>query len=202
MTGHRLEPTILREYDIRGQVGKTLHAADAQAIGRAFAALVKEKGGRAVAVGYDGRLSSPKLEAALVEGLSGSGIDVVRVGLGPTPMLYFAASTLGVDGGIMITGSHNPPDYNGFKMMLGKKSVFGEEIQKLGRIAAEGRFPRGQGRVGEKRRITPIRPRPRTSSSSRRWSQRRSATSASRSMATATASAWSTARVASSGATS
>jgi phosphomannomutase len=151
MTGHRFDPTILREYDIRGQVGKTLHEADARAIGRAFAAMAKEKGGRAVAVGYDGRLSSPKLEAALVEGLAGCGVDVVRVGLGPTPMLYFAASTLGVDGGIMITGSHNPPDYNGFKMMLGKKSVFGAEIQRLGRIAAEGAFPSGAGKVGEKR---------------------------------------------------
>jgi len=110
---------------------------------------VREKGGRAVAVGYDGRLSSPGLEAALVDGLAGAGIDVVRVGLGPTPMLYFAASTLGVDGGIMITGSHNPPDYNGFKMMIGRKSVFGGEIQKLGRIAAEGKFPTGQGKVRE-----------------------------------------------------
>jgi phosphomannomutase len=151
MTAHRFDPTILREYDIRGQVGKTLHEADARAIGRAFAAMVKEKGGRAVAVGYDGRLSSPKLEAALVAGLGSCGVDVVRVGLGPTPMLYFAASTLGVDGGIMITGSHNPPDYNGFKMMLGKKSVFGEAIQRLGRIAAEGKFPSGEGKVEEKR---------------------------------------------------
>jgi phosphomannomutase len=151
MSAHHFDPTILREYDIRGQVGKTLHEDDARAIGRAFAAMAKEKGGRAVAVGYDGRLSSPKLEAALVEGLTGAGIDVVRVGLGPTPMLYFAASTLGVDGGIMLTGSHNPPDYNGFKMMLGRKSVFGAEIQKLGRIAAAGKFPSGQGKVTEKR---------------------------------------------------
>jgi phosphomannomutase len=151
MTAHRFDPTILREYDIRGVVGKTLHEADARAIGRAFAALVAEKGGRAVAVGYDGRLSSPVLEKALVEGLTGCGIDVVRVGLGPTPMLYFAASTLAVDGGIMITGSHNPPDYNGFKMMLKRKSVFGAEIQRIGRIAAERRFPSGQGEASEKR---------------------------------------------------
>ncbi|MBX6367585.1 MAG: phosphomannomutase/phosphoglucomutase [Rhodospirillales bacterium] len=151
MSGHRFDPTILREYDIRGRVGKTLHEADARAIGRAFAVMLKEQGGRTVAVGYDGRLSSPALEAALVEGLSGAGANVVRVGLGPTPMLYFAASTLGVEGGIMITGSHNPPDYNGFKMMLGKRSVFGEAIQKLGRIAAGGDFPTGQGQVTEKR---------------------------------------------------
>jgi phosphomannomutase len=151
MSAHRFDPTILREYDIRGIVGKTLTEADARAIGRAFAALVAEKGGRAVAVGYDGRVSSPVLAQALVEGLAGCGIDVVRVGLGPTPMLYFAASTLEVDGGIMITGSHNPPDYNGFKMMLQRKSVFGAEIQRIGRIAAEGKFPSGAGRVSEKR---------------------------------------------------
>jgi phosphomannomutase len=151
MSGHHFDPTILREYDIRGRIGQTLGADDARAIGRAFAVMLREKGGRAVAVGYDGRLSSPQLEAALIEGLAGSGIDVVRVGLGPTPMLYFAASTLGVDGGIMITGSHNPPDYNGFKMMIGRKSVFGAEIQKLGRIAAAGELPSGQGKVAEKR---------------------------------------------------
>ena len=149
MSGHHFDPTILREYDIRGRIGQTLGEEDARAIGRAFAAMLREKGGHAVAVGYDGRLSSPGLEAALVDGLAGAGIDVVRVGLGPTPMLYFAASTLGVDGGIMITGSHNPPDYNGFKMMIGRKSVFGGEIQKLGRIAAEGKFPTGQGKVRE-----------------------------------------------------
>jgi phosphomannomutase len=145
--GHQFDTTILREYDIRGIVGKTLPAADARAIGRAFAAVMAEKGLRRIAVGYDGRLSSPKLEAALVDGLTKSGIDVVRIGLGPTPMLYFAAFNLDVDAGIQITGSHNPPDYNGFKMTLQKKSFFGQDIQRLGRIAAEGRFPEGQGRV-------------------------------------------------------
>jgi phosphomannomutase len=151
MSAHRFDPTILREYDIRGVVGKTLHEADARAIGRAFSALVAEKGGKRVAIGYDGRLSSPAMEKALVEGLTSCGIDVVRVGLGPTPMLYFAATTLDVDGGIMITGSHNPPDYNGFKMMLKKKSVFGQDIQRIGRLAAEGKFPSGKGTTSEKR---------------------------------------------------
>ncbi len=134
--GHVLHPTILREYDIRGVVGETLETADARAIGRAFAAIVAEAGGQRVAVGRDGRLSSPALEAALVLGLTEGGIDVLRIGLGPTPMLYFAVNTAGVDGGIMVTGSHNPPDHNGFKLMLGKKSFFGEEIARLGRIAA------------------------------------------------------------------
>ena len=142
---YRFDPTILREYDIRGVIGETLGPADARAIGRAFARMVRRKGGSRVAVGYDGRLSSPELEEALVEGLTASGIDVERIGLGPTPMLYFATYHLGTDGGVMITGSHNPPNYNGFKMMLGKASVYGEQIQEIGRIAAAGDFPEGKG---------------------------------------------------------
>jgi phosphomannomutase len=150
-SGHRFNPTILREYDIRGIVGDTLHESDARAIGRAFAAMLAKKGGRSVAVGYDGRLSSPKLEAALVGGLAESGIDVVRIGLGPTPMLYYAVFTLKVDGGLMITGSHNPANYNGFKMMTGKKSFFGPDIQELGKVAAAGDFRSGSGKVTERR---------------------------------------------------
>src|SRR6185437_10278097 len=103
------------------------------------------------AVGRDGRLSSPELEAALVEGLTESGVDAVRVGIGPTPMLYFAAVTLPVDGGVMITGSHNPADYNGFKMMIGKRSFYGADIQELGRLAASGAFRSGEGTVREER---------------------------------------------------
>ena len=132
---HRFDPSILREYDIRGVVGKTLFAADAHALGRAFAITVAQAGGKKVAVGYDGRLTSPELEAALVDGLAVGGVDVVRTGRGPTPMLYFAAATLGVDGGIMVTGSHNPPDHNGFKLVLGGKAFFGEAIQKIGEAA-------------------------------------------------------------------
>ncbi|HTV43914.1 MAG TPA: phosphomannomutase/phosphoglucomutase [Stellaceae bacterium] len=132
---HRFDPTILREYDIRGIVGDTLFAADAVAVGRTFAQTLKAAGGGRVAVGYDGRLTSPELEAALVEGLAGEGTDVVRIGLGPTPMLYYAAATLGVDGGIMVTGSHNPPDYNGFKFVLGGKPFYGAAIQALGETA-------------------------------------------------------------------
>jgi phosphomannomutase len=150
MAGHRFDPTILREYDIRGVVGETLSEADAEAIGRAFAVVVAEKDGESVVVGYDGRLSSPGLEAALVKGLSESGMRVVRIGLGPTPMSYFAAFTLDVDAGIMITGSHNPANYNGFKMTLRKKSFFGKDIQLLGQIAAEGRFRSGRGVIEDR----------------------------------------------------
>ncbi|MGH7074160.1 MAG: phosphomannomutase, partial [Stellaceae bacterium] len=148
-SGYRFDPTILREYDIRGIVGETLGEADARALGRAYAGMLHAAGGRRVAVGRDGRLSSPALEAALVEGLSASGLDVVRIGLGPTPMLYFAAHTLGVDGAVMVTGSHNPANHNGFKLMLGKRSLFGDDIRRLGEIAAKGDFPGGQGQIEE-----------------------------------------------------
>jgi len=149
--GHRFDPAILREYDIRGIVGDTLFAADAEALGRAFAATLRKLSGRRVAVGYDGRLTSPELEAALVEGLAAGGVDVVRVGRGPTPMLYFAAATLGVDGGLMVTGSHNPPDHNGFKMVLGGKPFYAEQIQELGRTALALGAPEGpRGRVEQR----------------------------------------------------
>jgi phosphomannomutase len=135
---HRFDPTVLREYDIRGIVGRTLHEADAFAIGRVFGSIVARGGGKTVATGYDGRLSSIALEAALVRGLRASGMEVARIGLGPTPMLYYTATTLPTDGAIMVTGSHNPPEYNGFKTMIGRKPFFGAQIQQLGVIAAAG----------------------------------------------------------------
>ena len=144
---HRFDPTILREYDVRGIVGRTLHEADARALGRAFGTVVSETGGRRVAVGRDGRLSSPDMAAATVAGLRAAGIDVIDLGGCPTPALYFAVHHLGADGGMMITGSHNPPDYNGFKMMLGTAPFFGADIQRLGEIASNGGFASGTGTV-------------------------------------------------------
>jgi phosphomannomutase len=135
---HHFDPTVLREYDIRGVVGRTLHAADAFAIGRAFGSIVARGGGTRVAVGYDGRLTSPELEQALVDGLRASGMEALRIGRGPTPMLYYAATTLQTDGAVMVTGSHNPADYNGFKMMLGRKPFFGQQILQIGSIAEAG----------------------------------------------------------------
>ena len=144
-TDHRFDPTSLREYDIRGIIGETLGEADAYAIGRSFGTRIARDGGRKVAVGYDGRTSSPGLEAALVEGLNDSGVDAVRIGLGPTPMLYYAVNELACDGGVMITGSHNPPNYNGFKMMLGTGPFFGADIRALGQAAAAGDWAAGTG---------------------------------------------------------
>jgi phosphomannomutase len=145
---YQFDPTVLREYDIRGIIGETLGAEDARAIGRGFGTLLRRAGGRLVAVGYDGRVSSPMLEHALVEGLTASGCDVRRVGMGPTPMLYYAeACDPAVDGGIQITGSHNPANYNGFKMVFQGRPFFGEDIQAIGRMAAEGDWDDGNGSV-------------------------------------------------------
>jgi phosphomannomutase len=145
---HIFNPTALREYDIRGIVGATIGGEDAYAIGRTFGTLIIRAGKKTVAVGRDGRLSSPGLETELVRGLTDAGVDVVRVGLGPTPMLYYAEAILdGVDGGIEITGSHNPADYNGFKMVFGHGPFYGEDIQKLGVMAAAGDWESGAGTI-------------------------------------------------------
>ncbi|MEL1251708.1 phosphoglucomutase/phosphomannomutase PgmG [Aurantiacibacter gilvus] len=150
---HQFDPTVLREYDIRGIIGKTLGPDDARAIGRGLATLLRrDLDGKVdtpmVAVGYDGRVSSPMLEHALVEGLTSSGCDVRRIGMGATPMLYYAeASADEVHGGIQITGSHNPANYNGFKMVFRGRPFFGEDIQTLGHMAAQGDWIDGSGSV-------------------------------------------------------
>lgn len=153
---HIFDSTVLREYDIRGIIGETLGADDARAIGRGFATLLCEAGGTKVAVGYDGRVSSPMLEHALIEGLNASGCDVVRVGMGPTPMLYYAeASAEDVHGGIQITGSHNPANYNGFKMVFRGRPFFGEDILEIGRRAAAGDWSDGTGTVESREVLEP-----------------------------------------------
>ncbi|MBZ9646533.1 phosphomannomutase/phosphoglucomutase [Sphingobium sp. 3R8] len=144
---HRFDPTLLRDYDLRGRVGDTLHVADAWALGRSFGTIVARAGGRHIAVGYDGRLSSPMLEKALVAGLAATGIGVRRIGLGPTPMLYHAEMASDVDGGIQITGSHNPGDQNGFKLVHRHAPFFGDDIQRLGALAAAGDWESGAGHV-------------------------------------------------------
>ncbi|MFC3096671.1 phosphoglucomutase/phosphomannomutase PgmG [Alteraurantiacibacter palmitatis] len=143
---HQFHSTVLREYDIRGIIGETLGTEDAYAIGRGFGTLIARDGGRLVAVGWDGRVSSPMLAEALVKGLNEAGVNVRRVGMGPTPMLYYAeASAEDVDGGIQITGSHNPANYNGFKMVFRGRPFFGADIQTLGRMAAAGDWDSGTG---------------------------------------------------------
>ena len=144
---HQFHPTVLREYDIRGIVGDTLHTADAYAIGRTFASIIGEqKAAPRIATGYDGRLSSPELEGELVRGLTDAGAHVVRIGRGPTPMLYYTVHALDLDGGIMVTGSHNPPDYNGFKLMRGKGGFFGADIVEFGKRASRGEWLSRDGR--------------------------------------------------------
>ena len=145
-TAHNFHSTSLREYDIRGIVGETLGEDDAYAIGRGFGTLIARDGGTAVATGYDGRTSSPMLEAALIRGLNDAGINAISVGMGPTPMLYYAESVLNqVQGGIMITGSHNPANYNGFKMVFQGRPFFGADILKLGTMAESGDWAQGSG---------------------------------------------------------
>jgi phosphomannomutase len=146
---HTFNPTILREYDIRGIVGDTLTEDDAYALGRTFASKARGEGARRIAVGRDGRTHSGMLEAELIRGLTDGGLDVMQIGMGPSPMLYFATCEMDVHGGIQVTGSHNPADYNGFKMLLKGRSVFGAEIQELGQRAASGHWHEGSGSVEE-----------------------------------------------------
>lgn len=140
----RVNPTIFKAYDIRGIVPSTLDEAVAEALGLAFGAAAVALGETRVAVGRDGRLSGPALAQALMRGLVASGVEVIDVGAVTTPMLYFAASTL-ASSGIQVTGSHNPKDYNGFKMVLAGKAIYGDEIQALRRVMEEDSAPRRSG---------------------------------------------------------
>jgi phosphomannomutase len=145
MIGHLFHPSILRQYDIRGVVDETLKPEDAFAVGRCFGTLVCDQGGTRVSVGYDGRLSSPNFESSLVEGLIKSGLEVMRIGLCSTPTLYFSEIHAQADGAIMVTGSHNPPEYNGFKMSLRRRSFFGKDIKAFAKLAETGAFVAGKG---------------------------------------------------------
>lgn len=146
---HNFHPSIIRAYDIRGIYEKTLHDIDAFIIGKSFASFLHTQKKTKIAVACDGRLSSPALKAQLIKGLVESGLEVVDVGLGPTPMLYFSVYHLQMDAGIMVTGSHNPKDHNGFKMMLKERPFYGDDIIGLSNIAAAGDFVSGQGSMVE-----------------------------------------------------
>ncbi len=139
---------IFREYDIRGVVGQDFDSAGVVMLGRAFASYVRKAIGNCkIVVAYDGRLSSPDIEQKLVEGLVKSGAEVIRIGCGPTPMLYFASHYYKADGAIMITGSHNPPEFNGFKLVVGQQAIFGQEIANLYQIIKQQDFVKDDGQA-------------------------------------------------------
>ena len=142
--------TIFREYDIRGIIDKTLRYSDAFLIGRAFASEINKKNGINIVVGRDGRLTSERLSKHLIKGLNQSGANVIDIGCGPTPMLYFAKEFLNSDGAIMVTGSHNPPDHNGFKIMKGSNSFFGKNLLKLKKLIVNKSFNDGKGTIIKK----------------------------------------------------
>ena len=141
---------IFREYDIRGIVGQELTESIAEQMARAFATVARERGAKTVSVGRDGRLSSPSLRDSLVRGLTAAGLHVLDIGVCPTPLLYFSLFHLPVDGGIMITGSHNAAEYNGFKLCIGREALHGEEIQHIRRVMEGRRFSSGAGTVTER----------------------------------------------------
>ncbi|MBP5857830.1 phosphomannomutase/phosphoglucomutase [Marivibrio halodurans] len=147
--GHRFDPTILREYDIRGVVGRSLTPSDALALGRTLGTIAAAGSGRVAVVGYDGRMSSTVLEEELCRGIASCGLYVLRIGLVPTPCLYFTARMLRAELGVMVTGSHNPPEYNGFKMVVGGKPFYGDDIKRLRDLAGRGVWARAEGGVVE-----------------------------------------------------
>jgi len=140
-----VNPAILRDEDIRGIVGQTLDAADAAALGAAFGTFVAERGGRTVVLGFDGRVTSRALAVAFARGMITAGMQVARVGLGPTPMLQFARIQLRTDAAVMVTGSHDSAEYNGFKLSIRGRSLTQAEIRQLGDVAGRGTFASGDG---------------------------------------------------------
>src|SRR5271168_1960222 len=144
-----LKPTIFREYDIRGIAETELASPDVVQLGRALGTLLQRKSGPRINLGRDCRLSSPRLHDALLEGLLASGCDVTDVGVVPTPLLYFSAVHLKADGAIMITGSHNPAEFNGFKTVCGSGTLHGETIQEVRRLIEEQDFEKGTGHAGQ-----------------------------------------------------
>jgi phosphomannomutase/phosphoglucomutase len=146
-----MNPAIFREYDIRGVADRDFDADFARRLGLAYAAFVANGNARRIAVGRDCRVTSDKYADALKDGLLSAGLDVVDVGMCPTPLVYFSLFHLEVEGAIQVTGSHNPPDQNGFKICVGKSTIHGEDIQELRRIIEDGRFPTGAERGKEER---------------------------------------------------
>ena len=150
-----LKPTIFREYDIRGEADRELPDADVETLGRAIGTYLQRHAGKKVTLGHDIRLSSPRLNRALLAGLVASGCHVTDIGLVPTPVLYYSVFHLSVDGGVMITGSHNPPEFNGLKVVCGDSTIHGEAIQQLRRLVDTGELARGAGSHSTADVVTP-----------------------------------------------
>jgi phosphomannomutase/phosphoglucomutase len=151
----QINPQIFREYDIRGVVDKDLTPDVVRTLGQGFGTHMTQLGHKELVVGRDGRLSSKAFTEALLEGLISTGCNVINIGLCPTPVYYFSIFHLDKEGGVMVTGSHNPPDFNGFKVSVGKSTIFGEEIQNLRRLIEKREFMAGKGNLSEEEIIRP-----------------------------------------------
>lgn len=151
----KINPQIYREYDIRGVVDKDLTPEVVRRLSQGFGTHMVKLGRKDLVVGRDGRLSSPSYGECVIEGLMSAGCNVVDIGVCPTPVYYFSLFHLDKDGGMMVTGSHNPPEFNGFKVSVGKSTIFGEEIQKLGRLVEQGKFASGKGNLSKVEMIQP-----------------------------------------------
>ena len=151
----QINPQIFREYDIRGVVNKDLTPDIVRTLGQGFGTHMAQSGRRDLVVGRDGRLSSKAFAEALIEGLLSTGCNVVNIGLCPTPVYYFSVFHLDKGGGMVVTGSHNPPEFNGFKVSVGKSTIFGKEIQNLRRLIEKGEFVKGKGNLSEEEIIQP-----------------------------------------------
>ncbi|OAQ20178.1 phosphomannomutase/phosphoglucomutase [Thermosulfurimonas dismutans] len=144
----KVSPYIFREYDIRGKVDEDFTPEVVRVIGRAYGTVIRRRGGKQVLCGRDGRLSSPKLQQALIEGITSAGISVANIGMTPTPVMYFALHYFeGFDGGIQVTGSHNPPEFNGLKICVGRETIYGAEIRALRDLIEKEDFESGQAEV-------------------------------------------------------
>ena len=146
----RVSPYIFREYDIRGKVGEDFTEEVVFLIGKAYGTLVKRKGGKKIVSGRDGRLSGEALQEALIKGITSTGVDVLDIGITPTPVMYFSLFYLeGLGGGIQVTGSHNPPEFNGLKICVGKDTIYGREIQRIRDMIEKEDFEKGDGKYQE-----------------------------------------------------
>ena len=147
----KISPYIFREYDIRGKVGEDFTEEVVKEIGKAYGTIIRRKGGRKICCGRDGRLSSSSLQEALIEGILSTGIEVINIGICPTPVMYFSLFAFeDSDGGIQVTGSHNPPEFNGLKICVGKDTIFGPQIQEIRKIIEKKDYEKGNGKIEER----------------------------------------------------